>query len=193
MESIKALHVAVGSKNPAKISAVKLGCETLFPDLACTYQSIEVDSGVAVQPFGLETTLQGAINRAKNAFSAIIPMDKRYCIGVGIEAGMIPVPLTKTGYLDYQFCAVYQPDGSVSIGSGPAFEYPMHIVKMLLNDPSHTEIGSIIAQLSGIPNAKEKEGAIGYLSKNTLHRAEILQYSVIMALLPLKSPDIYSG
>ena len=187
-------QIAIGSKNPAKIKAVKLGFSTLFPEIECRYYPILVDSQVGVQPFGFEPTIQGAINRAKNAYTSAFNdhTENTTKFGIGIEAGMIPVPLTRTGYLDYQFCAIYQSNGSVSIGSGPGFEYPLKIVEMLLKDPSHHEIGTIIAELSGIDNTKENEGAIGLLSKNTFQRSDILQYSVISALLPLKSPDLYA-
>ncbi len=194
MDSYEHFHVAVGTKNPAKIEAVKLGFTKLFPDIECTVIPADVDSNVGVQPYGFESTIQGAINRAKNAYSTVFHthIHTSFQMGIGIEAGMIPVPLTSTGYLDYQFCAVYFSNGSLSVGSGPGFEYPAKIVDKLLNDPSHLEIGTIIAEISGIENTKENEGAIGLLTKNIFRRADILQYSVISALLPLKSPDLYS-
>ncbi|TFG18826.1 MAG: inosine/xanthosine triphosphatase [Promethearchaeota archaeon] len=194
MHSHKLFQVAVGTKNPAKIEAVKLGFTKLFPDIECIVIPADVDSNVGVQPYGFESTIQGAINRAKNAYFAIFdtPIHTGIQMGIGIEAGMIPVPLTSTGYLDYQFCAVYLSNGSISVGSGPGFEYPAKIVDILLNDPNHLEIGTIIAEISGIENTKENEGAIGLLTKNIFRRADILQYSVISALLPIKSPDLYS-
>jgi inosine/xanthosine triphosphatase len=195
MESYEIFHVAIGSKNPAKIEAVKLAFKALFPNAECTFFPVQVESGVGVQPFGFEPTIQGAITRAKNAYRSTFDSKSKGIprFGVGIEAGLIPVPLTSTGYLDYQFCAVYQSDGSISIGSGPGFEYPSNIVEMLLKDPSHHEIGAIIAELSGVENMKEQEGAIGFLSKNTFRRAEILQFSVVTALLPIKRPKLYSA
>ena len=195
MDSTEKIHVAIGSKNPAKIEAVRLGFKKLFPDLNCAFFPINVDSGVGVQPFGFESTIQGAINRAKNAYVSVFksPTEEIHYFGVGIEAGMIPVPLTNTGFFDYQFCAVYQSDVNISIGSGPGFEYPQSIVSKLLHDPSHHEIGSIIAELSGIENTKENEGAIGFLTKNTFRRADILKFSVISALLPVKSSKLYTA
>ena len=188
MDSQKLFHVAIGTKNHAKIEAVKLGFTKFFPEIECTVFPVEVDSQVGVQPYGFESTIQGAINRAKSAYSSVFKTQSKTItqLGIGIEAGMIPVPLTSTGYLDYQFCAIFLSDGSISIGSGPGFEYPTKIVDKLINDQNHHEIGTIIAEISGIANAKENEGAIGLLSKNVFRRAEILQYSVISALLPIK-------
>jgi inosine/xanthosine triphosphatase len=193
MDSHEIFHIAIGSENPAKIQAVKLGFKKLFPDTNCLFFPVQVDSGVSVQPFGFQSTIQGAITRAKNAYKSKFKSksDGIRHFGVGIEAGMIPVPLTKSGYLDYQFCVVYQSNESISIGSGPGFEYPAKIVKILREDPSHHEIGTIIAELSGIKDIKKQEGAIGFLSKNTFIRAEILKFSVITALLPIMNPDLY--
>ncbi|MHA1452622.1 MAG: inosine/xanthosine triphosphatase [Promethearchaeota archaeon] len=194
MDSPKLFQVAVGTKNPAKIEAVKLAFSKMFPEIECIVFPIKVDSHVGVQPYGFESTIQGAINRAKDAYFSVFNKKSKtnIQIGVGIEAGMIPVPLTSTGYLDYQFCAIYISNGSITVGSGPGFEYPAKIVDKLLKDPNHHEIGTIIDEISGIANTKEHEGAIGLLSKNIFKRADILQYSVISALLPIKSPDLYS-
>lgn len=195
MVTQKSFHVAVGTKNPAKIEAVTIAFAKLFPEIECTVEFVEVDSLVGVQPYGFESTIQGAINRAKNAYlSKFTTNTEEFSqLGIGIEAGMIPVPFTSSGYLDYQFCAIYYSNGSISLGSGPGFEYPTKIVDKLMNDPNHHEIGTIIAEISGISNMKEKEGAIGLLTKNIFRRAEILQYSVISALLPLKNPELYSA
>ena len=194
MELFDNVHVAIGSQNTAKIEAVKKCFEILFPDFEISYYLVKVDSGVGVQPIGFDSTIKGAINRARNAYSSQFrsTLENISCIGIGIEAGLIPVPYTKTGYLDYQFCAMYQSENSITIGSGPGFEYPSKIMSMLLEDPNHSEIGTIIAELSGIPNIKEWEGAIGLLSRNTFNRADILKFSVISALLPLKNAEIYS-
>jgi inosine/xanthosine triphosphatase len=190
----KKFHVAIGTQNSAKIRAVELGFRKLFPNFEYKAFPVKVDSQVSIQPYGFESTIQGAINRAKNAFSEVFQgkPESVILLGVGIEAGMIPVPLTKTGYLDFQFCAIFQANGVISIGSGPGFEYPKRIVDTLIHDPSHQEIGTIIESITGIKNTKENEGAIGLLTKNIFQRADILQYSVITALLPLRNPELYS-
>ena len=100
-------QVAIGSQNKAKIHAVRLAFSTLFPNSEYEVVPEQVDSGVGVQPYGFEATIQGAKNRAKQAFSKAFgtksDIPSKTNIGVGIEAGMVPVPLSNTGYLDFQF------------------------------------------------------------------------------------------
>ena len=60
------LKVIVGSKNPVKLNATRNILERIFSDLTIT--ATDVDSEIPDQPFGLDQTIEGAINRAKNAF-----------------------------------------------------------------------------------------------------------------------------
>lgn len=57
------LRVAIGSKNPAKVGAVKLAFDTM--GIAAEIVGVEVESGVSAQPFSDEETIQGAVQRAK--------------------------------------------------------------------------------------------------------------------------------
>ena len=61
------MKVVVGSKNPVKLNATRNILEKIYDDLEVS--SVDVDSGVPDQPFGLDETIKGAVNRAKNAFS----------------------------------------------------------------------------------------------------------------------------
>ena len=66
--------------------------EKIYVDIEVS--SIDVDSGVPDQPFGLDETIKGAINRAKNAFS------DEFDLSVGIESGLMETPNSITGYID---------------------------------------------------------------------------------------------
>jgi len=113
--------ICIGSKNPNKFNAVKeafLMFET-FRD--ASFVSIGADSNVSDQPVGYTETITGAKNRAFNAF-------KECDISVGLESGLVEIPLTKTGYMNLTVCSIY--DGQEhSIGTGPAFELPEKITK----------------------------------------------------------------
>ena len=45
-----------------------------------------------------------------------------------------------------------------------------------------------MTNISGISNIKQKEGAVGFLTRNVVTRFDILKQSVIMALIPFLNP-----
>jgi len=168
----------VGSLNPVKIHAVKDAFSLFFDDILV--EGVKVDSKVSSQPVGDEVIL-GAVNRAKNAYSEEIDFS------IGIEAGLVPFPHTTTGYLDLQFCAIF--DGSrTSIGCGPGFEYPAMVVQKVKKG---REVGEIMAEISGIENLGKTTGAVGFLTRNKLSRRDITKIAVIMALIPVLNNKVY--
>jgi inosine/xanthosine triphosphatase len=191
------IHVVIGSENPAKCDAVKMAFSEIFENTKIDYYPISVDSGVGSQPIGIANIVMGAKNRAFKAFtekfspkkSSIINQKDLY-FGVGIEAGLVEVIGSETGYLDFQFTAIYNQNGNYTIGCGPAFEYPNVVTNQILNG-SAKEIGDVIEKLSGVENIKEKQGAIGFLTNNRYKRADILKYSVISALIPYMNEKLY--
>jgi len=120
------MRIAVGSKNKPKLEAVREIVKEYDFFAGAEVVGISVVSGVREQPVGLDETVQGAINRAKSAFH-----NCQYAIG--LESGIIPVPQTKSGYMDLTVCAIY--DGAtIHLGMSSAFEYPPQMVKMALED-----------------------------------------------------------
>lgn len=173
------MRVAVGSKNPVKLRAVQRVFTRVFGQVEVI--SREVSSGVSPQPFGFEETVRGAINRAKASFSDDLNFS------VGIEAGLIPVPMTLTGYFDIQVTAVY--DGErLSLGCGPGFEYPPRVIQETLKGK---EVGEVMESFTGIRSIGEKIGAIGHLSKGLMDRTELTEISVLMALIPFLNSEDY--
>ncbi|MBI2278699.1 MAG: DUF84 family protein [Candidatus Brennerbacteria bacterium] len=62
------MKVNVGSKNITKVQAVEEALSD-FPEFSSAEViAMAVDSGVHKQPKSMEQTVQGAMNRAKNAF-----------------------------------------------------------------------------------------------------------------------------
>ncbi len=76
--------VIIASLNPAKINAVKSAFEAAFPDLDFYFEGTNVPSEVSDQPMTNDETKAGALNRVRNAKSAI--KDGDYY--VGLEAGI---------------------------------------------------------------------------------------------------------
>jgi inosine/xanthosine triphosphatase len=179
--------IILGSKNPTKMQATEIVFKKFFPNMDVKVVGLNVDSNVSTQPIQIENVINGAINRARNSKKFVdshksdyLELPSFYC---GIEAGLVSIPNTITGYLDYQFCAIIDNKDHLSIGSGSGWEYPSKVVKSVLADPS-LEIGTIMGKISGDPNIKYKGGAIGFYSKGLLSRALITQECIQMALIP---------
>ena len=147
----------------------------MFGDV--TVEGKDVASGVPSQPFGMDT-VQGAINRAKAAFS------NEYDYGVGIEAGLFEVQ----GFmLDLQYCAVY--DGKwLTLGCGSGFEYPPSVLDEVL---AGKEVGEVMSRVAGVDDLGKKSGAIGFLSHGMLDRTTLTEQGVFMALIPRINKELY--
>ncbi len=172
------IKVAVGSKNPVKIEGTREAFSKFFE---VEVEGVEVNSGVPPQPFDNDT-IKGAINRAIGAYES-----GSYDFGVGVEAGLFRCNFTLTGYLDIQVAAIY--DGNrVCIGYGPGFEYPEKVLRPVLGG---SEVGKVMEAVTGIKDLGKKQGAIGYLTKNTVTRTELTKIAVIMALIPFLNRELY--
>ncbi len=118
------MRICVGSKTDTKVNAVKESLKEYDFLSGAEVISIDVISGVSQHPKSIEETVEGAINRAKNAFQ-----DCQYSFG--IEDGFIEIPNTKTGFMLISACAIY--DGQTfHIGLSSAFELPPKIMKQIL-------------------------------------------------------------
>ena len=173
------MNVVVGSKNPVKLNATRNILGWIYGDI--TVSSTNVDSGVPDQPFGLDQTVKGAVNRAKNAFS------EEFDLSVGIESGLLMVPETLTGYIDLQWCAIY--DGNnITIGASSGFEYPPSVIKEVLNG---VEVGDVMDKVTGVNDLGQKKGAVSYLSRDMLNRTENTEECVLTAMIPRMNNNIY--
>jgi inosine/xanthosine triphosphatase len=140
---------------------------------------LQVDTGVSAQPTSLEETVQGAINRAKLAFQ-----DATY--SVGLESGLMKVPMSKSGYMDVCVCAIY--DGKecyLGLSSGWEFADPSIITTML---ETGKEMTDVLVERGMFENADMREGtgAIGLATGGRLDRKGLTQEAVRSALIHLE-------
>ena len=61
-----------------------------------------------------------------------------------------------------------------------------------LNKQEFRELGDIAEQVSGVSAIKQKQGAVGYFTKNYVTRFDILKQSVIMALVPYLNDGLFN-
>lgn len=83
MVAKKVITVAVGSKNPVKISAAKSAFSQIFPDATIEASGFDVVSGISAQPMSDEKSINGAPNRARK----VLEQAKANFV-VGIEGGL---------------------------------------------------------------------------------------------------------
>jgi len=113
------MRVAVGTKNPNKVDAVR---EVFSDYFDAEVVSVEVPSSVADQPMDEDTIIEGCINRAKAARKTA-----KADVGVGIEAGVRPNARAISGFVGVTWCAIAD-GGNVYLGSGPQFEWPRRFI-----------------------------------------------------------------
>ena len=53
------------------------------------------------------------------------------------------------------------------------------------------ELGTIMDEIFGTKNIKQKGGAIGLLTQHQLTRSSVYHQALIMALIPFTNPDHY--
>ena len=177
------MKINVGSKNQTKVTAVKEAV-ALYPSLFPNPEVIGVDIDVELygHPKNIEETVNGAIERAKKAFT-------NCDYSFGLEGGLLEVPLSKTGYMEVGVCAIY--DGkNFHLGLSPAFEWPKSVTDLILSGKA--DASQAFKQLGLTTDEKlgaAKGGIIGFLTEGRLTREDFTRYSIIMALIHLEHPE----
>jgi len=163
-----AIRVAVGSMNRVKIEAVRAVMERIFGNVIVVPSDVE--SGVPEQPMELEIRT-GAINRARAALGS-------NDMSVGIEAGVFP---TDDGLYDFQYCAILDKNGKLTVGIGSGFRYPDDVAALVSDGMT---VGEAMHKLYGHADIGKKQGAVGLLSKGLLDRKTLTEQSVVSAMIP---------
>ena len=172
------MKVAIGSRNPVKVSAVRKAFEKYFKEIEVVFD--EVNSEVGTQPINGQT-VKGAINRARKIQQKF---DADY--GVGVEGGMIEL---EGRWYNSACCAIVDRKGKTHTAYGPFFEISDKIMNEIRKGK---ELGPVTDELFGTKNIKQKEGTIGLLSKNTITREDGLYTSALCALIPFLNEEHYS-
>ena len=175
--------IKVGSKNPVKVNAVKETISNYSIFSGAEVLPIDISSGVSNQPKSLEETIQGAMNRAKKSFGGC-----EYSFG--IEDGLAKIPQTKTNYMNFCVCAIY--DGKqFHLGLSSGFEYPKEVTSLVFKEGLEIDEAFHKAGLTSNPRIGEADGVIGMLTNGRLTRKDYTKQAVVMAMLHLENPTLY--
>jgi len=173
------IKVAVGSKNPVKIGAVKLAFAKMMGE--CEIIGVSVSSGVSDMPMTFDQVAQGAKNRAQVALEAI---GADY--GVGLEGGFDDTDL---GTFLMGFVAIVDRQGTWGYSRGEGLYMPDKIVKIVKD--SGRELGDVMDELRGLQNTKQHEGCVGYFTDNLIDRQESFEKPTICALSRFKKAELF--
>lgn len=173
--------VVVGSKNPAKMEAVKEAFESVFPNETFVYVSHDAQSGVPDQPFGSEETRKGAKNRADDCLRVRLGAD--YC--VGLEGGLEE----EAGeFWAMAWMCVVDSGGNYGFGKTGAFLLPTEVSQYIHEGK---ELGDAVDIVFNKINLKHAEGTVGVLTNNLILRKDFYREALIFALIPFLQPVLY--
>ncbi|MEH7117754.1 DUF84 family protein [Neobacillus vireti] len=155
------MKIVIGSKNPAKITAV----QTSFSNLDHEFISLDIPSGVNAQPFSDEETIRGAINRAVGALK-----EGNGEIGIGLEGG---VQETSQGLLLCNWGALATKDQEPFIAGGARFLLPEEIAVRLR---AGEELGPVMDDYAKRKNVRKIEGAVGIFTNGLVNRVDMFTH-----------------
>jgi inosine/xanthosine triphosphatase len=163
------MKIAVGSKNPVKIQAVKEVLNEIWDDIEIV--SVNANSGIGEMPINEKESIQGAINRARDA------MQKTGAdFGVGLEGS---VNDTDYGMFLLGHVVVLDKYENIGIGNGGGMVLPEKIAKEI---KAGKELGPVIDDFSGIKNSKQKDGAVGFFTNGLITRKDGFKMGVSFAM-----------
>lgn len=173
--------IVIASTNPVKLKAVKNAFHLLLPDSTFEWQTLEVPSGVSNQPMNGSETRLGACNRVK----AIRDLRPEADYWVGIEGG---VDFDEQGEMMAFAWVVIENGRLLGKARSGSFYLPPGISDLVRIGKELGEADDIVF---GQKNSKQKNGAIGLLTKNLIDRSGLYEHAVILAFVPFYNPQLY--
>ncbi len=159
------LKVAIGTKNPAKVSAIQKAFQEVFEDVS--FECYQTKSNVSEQPFSDQETIEGALNRAKN-----IQRATDADIGIGLEGG---VTESLYGMFLCNWGALVDRNGNEIIGGGARISLPNEISKGLREGK---ELGPLMDEYTQRTGIRHKEGAVGVFTNGLVTRESMFLHVV---------------
>ncbi len=172
------MQIAVGSKNPAKLRAVRNVITRVWPDVIIA--GIDVPTGVSDMPMSDAECIDGARNRARAA-RQIADAD----IGIGLEGGVNQEPV---GMMLLGWVVITHKDGREGIASTARLPLPTTIADRIL---AGEELGPVMDDILNETKSNHRGGAVGALTAGLVPRGEAFGMAVAYALAPFVSPEYF--
>ena len=182
------LRVAVGSKNPVKLAAVRQAFFRAFPDRPLVCVGHDVPSGVSDQPWGRDETRKGALQRARGALLAETGAD----YAVGIEGGVEDTGVFN-GLRSVAYVAIRRGrDLRMSVEHTASFVLPPRVERLVRGqEPGHgkLELGAACDLVFNETNSKQQGGTVGAVTRGLLDRTAYYEHAIVCALAPFLHDD----
>ncbi|MCI0515137.1 inosine/xanthosine triphosphatase [candidate division KSB1 bacterium] len=170
----------LASTNPVKKKATLSAFRAMFPEVEFEIETCKVPSGVADQPKTSAETLAGARNRVQNA-RKVKPLADFW---VGIEGG---VDELEDELAAFAWIVVESAEMTGRSRTGTFF-LPRKITELIHQGKELGEADDIVFNQQ---NSKQKNGAIGLLTRNVVTRFILYRHAIILALVPFRNAALY--
>ncbi|MGQ9630725.1 MAG: inosine/xanthosine triphosphatase [bacterium] len=172
------MKIAVGSKNPVKVAAVREVASRVFP--GAEVFGVECDSQASNQPLSDEDTLDGAIYRAREALAK-----GGADLGIGLEGGITSI---RGRYFLCNWAAAVDSRERLGFGGGMYIELPRALAESVL---AGEELGDTIDRAVGEKDIRRKQGTVGVLTGNLISRQMAFEMAATYALVRFFNEKFY--
>ncbi len=174
--------VTIASLNPVKKQAVQNGFLSMFPEEIFQWETINAPSGVSNQPQTSLETLTGAMNRLQSIRFTNPNSDFWAAVEGGVEIHD-SIEMSAFAWI------VIQNRTQTGKARTATFHLPPQIMHLVLQGKELGEADDIVFNQS---NSKQKNGAVGLLTRDRITRTSLYEQAVLLALIPFINLDLYS-
>ncbi|ENL8546141.1 inosine/xanthosine triphosphatase [Serratia marcescens] len=162
-------HVVAATTNPAKIKAIQLAFDDVFGAGQYRIESVDVASGVSLQPIGNHETRTGSRQRVMEARQVRPEAD----FWVGVEAGI-------EENMTFAWMTIENPHIR-----GESRSASLMLPEVILQGiRAGRELGSEMTAITGNAEVKRQGGAIGVFTDGRLSRTSVYHQALLLALVP---------
>lgn len=159
------MYIGIGTKNKAKTAAVQNIANAYFQDVQ--FEQFAAASNVSEQPFSMDETRQGAINRALHTLEST-----GADLNFGLEGGVQEI-----GNVMYccNWGALALKDGTIISAAGAQFILPDEIAEELREGK---ELGPVMDAYTKQNDTRSHAGAVGVFTGGLIDRTEMFEHIV---------------
>lgn len=187
-------RIALGSDRAAKIMALRASIarvaeiDPAWRDASVVARSVETDA--PAMPLTDWELMSGARQRALAVRKILVEQKLDADLYVGLEGGFHSISDEGEWHTFLRGWAFVTDGERSSFGMSPSIEVPDQIVKNVIE--GRRELGLVIDEVSGVRDARSRQGAWGLLSRDLLTRSMSFEAALIAAFAPFYNSALYS-